>query len=59
MPEKEEQKLESGKKTHLELEETQSRGDATTKLDTISMVSGEDGDQRMFRKQMNKLNLYD
>ena len=59
MPEKEEQKLESGKKTNLELEETQSRGDATTKLDTISMVSGEDGDQRMFRKQMNKLNLYD
>ena len=31
----------------------------TTKIDTISMVSGEDGDQRQFRKQMNKLNLYD
>jgi hypothetical protein len=41
----------------IEVEETQSRGDANTKMDTVSLVSGEDGDQRQFRKQMNKLAL--
>lgn len=58
MPDVEEEK--NTQKPKLDPEyEMSSKGDNTTKVDSVSMVSGEDGDERRFRKQMHKLNIQD
>lgn len=46
------------KKFFLENDELQSKGgETTTKMDTVSLVSGEDGETKMMRSKLKNLNL--
>ena len=58
MPEKEEESKLPALKAVAEVEESR-EGDLTTKGDSISLVSGEDGEAGKVRSKMRKLNLHE